>query len=90
MVSFKEENTIAFKHLFLKGYSGVDEDDYSCSVYTQQDVYDSIFFAINQVSVLCVSMCYKQHEYCLKVTANKMLLSFHFLFWLVSFRLQMS
>nr|XP_008164835.3 mucolipin-2 isoform X1 [Chrysemys picta bellii] len=48
VVSFKEENTIAFKHLFLKGYSGVDEDDYSCSVYTQQDVYDSIFFAINQ------------------------------------------
>uniref|UniRef100_A0A8C3SJD0 Mucolipin extracytosolic domain-containing protein n=1 Tax=Chelydra serpentina TaxID=8475 RepID=A0A8C3SJD0_CHESE len=48
VVSFKEENTIAFKHLFLKGYSGVDEDDYSCSVYTQQDVYDSILFAINQ------------------------------------------
>uniref|UniRef100_A0A8C0FWT1 Mucolipin TRP cation channel 2 n=1 Tax=Chelonoidis abingdonii TaxID=106734 RepID=A0A8C0FWT1_CHEAB len=48
VVSFKEENTVAFKHLFLKGYSGVDEDDYSCSVYTQQDVYDSIFFAINQ------------------------------------------
>lgn len=51
MVSFKEENTIAFKHLFLKNYSGVDEDDYSCSVYTQEDVYGSIFFAISQVSV---------------------------------------
>ncbi|KAH0618458.1 hypothetical protein JD844_017681 [Phrynosoma platyrhinos] len=50
VVSFKEENTVAFKHLFLKNYSGVDEDDYSCSVYTQQDVYDSIFFAINQAS----------------------------------------
>ncbi|XP_015265986.1 PREDICTED: mucolipin-2 [Gekko japonicus] len=48
VVSFKEENTVAFKHLFLKNYSGVDEDDYICSVYTQQDVYDSIFFAINQ------------------------------------------
>ncbi|XP_014380292.1 mucolipin-2 isoform X1 [Alligator sinensis] len=48
VVSFKEENTVAFKHLFLKDYSGVDEDDYSRSVYTQQDVYDSIFFAINQ------------------------------------------
>uniref|UniRef100_A0A8D0LBG6 Mucolipin TRP cation channel 2 n=1 Tax=Sphenodon punctatus TaxID=8508 RepID=A0A8D0LBG6_SPHPU len=48
VVSFKEENTVAFKHLFLKGYSGLDEDDYSCSVYTQQDVYDSIYFAINQ------------------------------------------
>ncbi|XP_013908074.1 PREDICTED: mucolipin-2 isoform X2 [Thamnophis sirtalis] len=52
VVSFKEENTIAFKHLFLKNYSGVDEDDYSCSVYTQQDVYDSIFFAISQYQQL--------------------------------------
>lgn len=50
VVSFKEENTVAFKHLFLKGYSGVDEDDYSCSIYTQQDAYDSIFYVINQVS----------------------------------------
>ncbi|ELW65378.1 Mucolipin-2 [Tupaia chinensis] len=48
VVSFKEDNTIAFKHLFLKGYSGTDEDDYSCSVYTQEDTYESIFFAINQ------------------------------------------
>ncbi|XP_028919942.1 mucolipin-2 isoform X1 [Ornithorhynchus anatinus] len=48
VVSFKEDNTVAFKHLFLKNYSGVDEDDYSCSVYTQKDVYDSIFFAIHQ------------------------------------------
>lgn len=51
VVSFKEENTVAFKHLFLKGYSGTDEDDYSCSIYTQQDAYDSIFYVINQVSV---------------------------------------
>ncbi|XP_043861074.1 mucolipin-2 [Dromiciops gliroides] len=48
VVSFKEDNTVAFKHLFLKGYSGIDEDDYSCSVYTQEDVYESIFFVINQ------------------------------------------
>ncbi|CAK7303736.1 MCOLN2 [Vulpes lagopus] len=48
VVAFKEENTVAFKHLFLKGYSGTDEDDYSCSVYTQEDAYESIFFAINQ------------------------------------------
>ncbi|XP_067157096.1 mucolipin-2 isoform X2 [Apteryx mantelli] len=48
VVSFKEENAVAFKHLFLKGYSGVDEDDYSCSIYTQQEAYDSIFYAINQ------------------------------------------
>ncbi|XP_078012678.1 mucolipin-2 isoform X3 [Phascolarctos cinereus] len=48
VVSFKEDNTVAFKHLFLKGYSGIDEDDYSCSVYTQENVYESIFFVINQ------------------------------------------
>uniref|UniRef100_H0WWW9 Mucolipin TRP cation channel 2 n=1 Tax=Otolemur garnettii TaxID=30611 RepID=H0WWW9_OTOGA len=48
VVAFKEDNTVAFKHLFLKGYSGVDEDDYSSSVYTQEDAYDSIFFAIHQ------------------------------------------
>ncbi|XP_027251716.1 mucolipin-2 isoform X2 [Cricetulus griseus] len=48
VVAFKEDNTLAFKHLFLKGFSGVDEDDYSCSVYTQEDTYESIFFAIKQ------------------------------------------
>ncbi|XP_050016178.1 mucolipin-2 [Alexandromys fortis] len=48
VVAFKEDNTLAFKHLFLKGFSGVDEDDYSCSVYTQEDAYESIFFAMKQ------------------------------------------
>ncbi|XP_036746139.2 mucolipin-2 isoform X3 [Manis pentadactyla] len=48
VVAFKEENTLAFKHVFLKGYPGIDEDDYSCSVYTEKDTYESIFFAINQ------------------------------------------
>ncbi|KAM5267359.1 mucolipin-2 isoform 3-T3 [Hipposideros larvatus] len=48
VVAFKEENTVAFKYLFLKGYSGIDEDNYSCSVYTQEDAYESIFYVINQ------------------------------------------
>nr|XP_033772965.1 mucolipin-2 isoform X2 [Geotrypetes seraphini] len=48
VVSFKEENTMSFKHLFLKEYSGTDEDDYSLTIYTQQDVYDSISFAVSQ------------------------------------------
>ncbi|XP_042534466.1 mucolipin-2 isoform X1 [Dipodomys spectabilis] len=48
VVTFKEENIVSFKHLFLKGYSGVDEDDYSCSIYTEEDAYESIFFTINQ------------------------------------------
>lgn len=50
VVAFKEENTVAFKHLFLKGY--MDRMDDSYAVYTQTDVYDQIFFAINQVGIV--------------------------------------
>uniref|UniRef100_A0A8D1GVF9 Mucolipin TRP cation channel 3 n=1 Tax=Sus scrofa TaxID=9823 RepID=A0A8D1GVF9_PIG len=46
VVAFKEENTIAFKHLFLKGY--VEQMDDTYAVYTQSDVYDRIVFAVNQ------------------------------------------
>ncbi|XP_032280715.1 mucolipin-3 isoform X4 [Halichoerus grypus] len=46
VVAFKEENTIAFKHLFLKGYMDRMDDTYA--VYTQSDVYDQITFAVNQ------------------------------------------
>ncbi|XP_040216506.1 mucolipin-2 isoform X2 [Rana temporaria] len=48
VVSFKEENTMAFKHLFLKGYTGIDEDDYSLTVYTQEDFYTSMFYVVDQ------------------------------------------
>ncbi|XP_038412277.1 mucolipin-3 isoform X3 [Canis lupus familiaris] len=48
VVAFKEENTIAFKHLFLKGYMDRMDDTYA--VYTQRDVYDQIIFAVNQVN----------------------------------------
>ncbi|KAF3819678.1 hypothetical protein GH733_015187, partial [Mirounga leonina] len=47
VVAFKEENTIAFKHLFLKGYMDRMDDIYA--VYTQSDVYDQITFAVNQL-----------------------------------------
>ncbi|KAF6345052.1 mucolipin 3 [Rhinolophus ferrumequinum] len=46
VVAFKEDNTIAFKHLFLKGY--VDQTDNTFAVYTQNDVYNQIIFAVNQ------------------------------------------
>uniref|UniRef100_A0A8C1Z9X1 Mucolipin 2 n=1 Tax=Cyprinus carpio TaxID=7962 RepID=A0A8C1Z9X1_CYPCA len=52
VVSYKEENLMAFKSLFLKGYSGVDEDDYSIAVYTKQSVYDSLHYVIDQYSQL--------------------------------------
>lgn len=51
VVAFKEENTIAFKHLFLKGYMDRMDDTYA--VYTQNDVYDQIIFAVGQVNQLC-------------------------------------
>lgn len=52
VVSYKEENTMALKNLFLKNYSGVDEDDYSVAVYTQHDVYESLFYVLDQYSQL--------------------------------------
>lgn len=47
VVTFKEENTIAFKHLFLKDY--VDGADDSYAVYTQRDLYDRMFYAVEKV-----------------------------------------
>lgn len=48
VVSYKEENMMALKNLFLKDYSGVDEDDYSVAVYTQHGVYESLFYVLDQ------------------------------------------
>ncbi|NXU58537.1 MCLN1 protein, partial [Turnix velox] len=45
-VTFKEENTIAFKHLFLKDY--VDGTDDSYAVYTQRGLYDRVFYAVEK------------------------------------------
>lgn len=47
VVTFKEENTASFKHLFLKDY--VDGADDTLAVYTQSDVYEQIYYAIEQV-----------------------------------------
>ncbi|XP_028817596.1 mucolipin-2 isoform X2 [Denticeps clupeoides] len=52
VVSYKEENLISFKSLFLKGYTGSDEDDYSLAVYSQEDVYDSLFYVMDQFAQL--------------------------------------
>uniref|UniRef100_A0A8D0BBA2 Mucolipin-1 n=1 Tax=Salvator merianae TaxID=96440 RepID=A0A8D0BBA2_SALMN len=46
VVTFKEENTITFKHLFLKDYS--DGSDETYAVYTQADVYDHMFYAVDK------------------------------------------
>ncbi|NWR82129.1 MCLN1 protein, partial [Centropus unirufus] len=46
VVTFKEETTVAFKHLFLKGY--VDGADDSYAVYTQRDLYAHLFYAVEK------------------------------------------
>uniref|UniRef100_A0A8C1FV07 Mucolipin TRP cation channel 1a n=2 Tax=Cyprinus carpio TaxID=7962 RepID=A0A8C1FV07_CYPCA len=48
-VTFKEENTASFKHLFLKDY---DDSNDALAVYTQGDVYDHMFYAIEQYLAL--------------------------------------
>ncbi|MGH0182633.1 UNVERIFIED_CONTAM: hypothetical protein FKN15_018330 [Acipenser sinensis] len=56
VVMFKEENTVSFKHLFLKGYSDGGDDTYA--VYTQGDLYESIFYTVDQFrSLSMVSEC---------------------------------
>ncbi|XP_066453965.1 mucolipin-2 isoform X2 [Eleutherodactylus coqui] len=71
VVSFKEENTMAFKHLFIKGYTGVDEDDYCRTVYTQEDLYQSIFYVIDryrQIGNLSLgTISYKEKKKSLKI-----------------------
>lgn len=54
VVTFKEENTITFKHLFLKDY--VDGSDETHAVYTQADVYDHMFYAVDKVRRATASM----------------------------------
>lgn len=46
VVQFKEENTVAFKHLFLKDYT--DDVDKTYAVYTQNDVYQYLYYAVDQ------------------------------------------
>ncbi|XP_061604108.1 mucolipin-1-like isoform X1 [Phyllopteryx taeniolatus] len=48
VVTFKDENTAAFKHLFLKDY----QDDAPQAVHTQQELHSHINFAIDQYLAL--------------------------------------
>lgn len=49
MVTFKDENLMTFRHLFLKGYK--DQRLGSYALYTKADVYDHIYYIINRVSL---------------------------------------
>ncbi|NXA43697.1 MCLN1 protein, partial [Eudromia elegans] len=46
VVTFKEENTVAFKHLFLRGYADGADDSYA--VYTQRELYERVFYAVDR------------------------------------------
>uniref|UniRef100_UPI0037E94EF2 mucolipin-3 n=1 Tax=Semicossyphus pulcher TaxID=241346 RepID=UPI0037E94EF2 len=46
MVTFKEENLMTFRHLFLKGYK--DHRLGSYALYTKADVYDHLYYIINR------------------------------------------
>lgn len=48
VVTFQEENTAAFKHLFLKGY----QENNPQAVHTQDELYSHIHFAIEQYLAL--------------------------------------
>ncbi|XP_046712887.1 mucolipin-2 isoform X1 [Silurus meridionalis] len=52
VVSYKEENLMAFKNIFLKSYVGVEDDDYTVAVYTKQSVSDHLYYIIDQYSQL--------------------------------------
>ncbi|KAM7142414.1 mucolipin-1 isoform 2-T2 [Molossus nigricans] len=45
-VTFREENTIAFRHLFLLGYSDGADDTFAA--YTREQLYQAIFYAVDQ------------------------------------------
>ncbi|KAM9719899.1 mucolipin-3 [Menidia menidia] len=50
MVTFKNDNLMTFRHLFLKGYK--DHQQGSYALYTKTDVYDHIRFIINRFTNL--------------------------------------
>ncbi|MEQ2272360.1 hypothetical protein XENORESO_020157, partial [Xenotaenia resolanae] len=60
VVTFKEENLMTFKHLFLKDYADGDMDTYA--VYRQADVYDHIEYIILQHGLL-YNNTVGNHEY---------------------------
>uniref|UniRef100_A0A8C1Y604 Mucolipin 3 n=1 Tax=Cyprinus carpio TaxID=7962 RepID=A0A8C1Y604_CYPCA len=60
VVQFKEENLMAFRHLFLKSFSDSSTDTYS--IYTQHDVYTHIAFTVKQFLML-PSITVGNHQY---------------------------
>lgn len=60
VVQFKEENLMAFRHLFLKNFTESSANTYA--VYTQHDVYTHIAYTVEQFLML-PSITVGNHEY---------------------------
>uniref|UniRef100_H3DL48 Mucolipin TRP cation channel 3 n=1 Tax=Tetraodon nigroviridis TaxID=99883 RepID=H3DL48_TETNG len=60
VVTFKEENLMTFKHLFLKNYADGDAESYA--VYRKTDVYESLSYIIEQYGNL-YNITLGNHEY---------------------------
>ncbi|XP_035994232.1 mucolipin-3 [Fundulus heteroclitus] len=50
MATFKEDNLMTFKHLFLKGFKDHGQGNYA--LYTKADLYDHIYHVINRYADL--------------------------------------
>uniref|UniRef100_A0A3Q2PSR9 Mucolipin-3-like n=1 Tax=Fundulus heteroclitus TaxID=8078 RepID=A0A3Q2PSR9_FUNHE len=50
MATFKEDNVMTFKHLFLKGFKDHGQGNYA--LYTKADLYDHIYHVINRYADL--------------------------------------
>uniref|UniRef100_A0A8D0AB94 Mucolipin TRP cation channel 1 n=1 Tax=Sander lucioperca TaxID=283035 RepID=A0A8D0AB94_SANLU len=70
VVTFKDENTDAFKHLFLKGYT----DGAPQAVHTQEELYSRVHFAIQQYMAL-PGISVSRYAYVLGVGVNGTALS---------------
>ncbi|XP_013864322.1 mucolipin-1b isoform X2 [Austrofundulus limnaeus] len=70
VVTFKEENTAAFKHLFLKGY----QENAPQAVHTQAELYSRINFAVEQYLAL-PQIALGQYAYVMGVGVNGSALS---------------
>lgn len=57
MVTFKEENLMTFRNLFLKGYKDQKLGGYA--LYTKVDTYDHIFYIIKKVVTRCLHILFK-------------------------------
>lgn len=75
MVTFKDDNLVSFRHLFLKGYK--DHRQGSYALYTKSAVYDHIYFIIHKVLTCWRTTNRSELHQTLTTTKTASLLSVH-------------